>query len=336
MNQYDFDLLLQKYLAGECSPSEQQQILDWSENMLQTSRVAVSTFEKERIRKRIWKRLRSARRPAIYHTHWFKAGLAACILGLLIYGWAAYLGSPVLKKTSELATLDSGSSQGTIQVKNTTDGPYKVILEDGSAVILKPESTIHYPKHFSEKARIVLLSGEAFFDVSKNPKRPFFVYTGELITRVLGTSFTVKSFNSAKSVEVSVVTGRVSVYENTKKTAEKRNGIILSPNQKIRFDSQVKTLVPELVEEPVMVYQPQKKESFIFEETPLAQVIARIQQVYGIEIVLESAAMEPCVFTGDLNELSLHSKLRMVCKSVNATYELRGTTLFINGDGCNN
>lgn len=338
MNQYDFDLLLKKYLAGECTPSEQQLIQDWSENMLKTTQVAVSPLEKDRIRKRVWKRLRVMSRPArVINRLWFKVGIAASALILVIYGSATLLKSPSLKKTTDQNTISQTVlTTGTIEVKNTSQSPHKVVLEDGSEVTLKPESSLYYPQHFSPKARIVVLSGEAFFNVTKNPSQPFLVYTGELVTRVLGTSFNVKSYNSAKSVEVSVVTGRVSVYEHTKKTAQRRNGIILNPNQKIRFESDVKALVPELVEEPVIVNAPEKKESFIFEETPLPKVTALIQKVYGIEIVLESPAMEHCVFTGDLNDLTLYSKLRMVCKSVNASYELRGTTLFMSGEGCLN
>ena len=338
MNQYDFDLLLKKYLAGQCTPQEQQLILDWSENMLRSSRVAVSPCEKEKIRKRIWKRLNAARRPSwLYNRQWLATGIAASVLMLMFYSASLFFTSSPVKKTADRAAMsETVLSEGRIEVKNNSDSPHRLVLEHGTAVVLKPQSILHYPKHFGPKARMVALSGEAFFEVTKDASRPFFVYTGELVTRVLGTSFYVKSDHAAATVEVSVVTGRVSVYENTRKTAQKRNGVLLTPNQKIRFDSQIKTLVPELVEDPVIVHAPEKKESFIFDETPLTQVTGQIQKVYGIEIVLESQALERCVFTGDLNDLPLYTKLRMVCKSVNAAYELRGTTLFISGEGCTN
>ncbi|TDE13790.1 FecR family protein [Dyadobacter psychrotolerans] len=339
MNQYDFDLLLQKYLAGECTPEEEKQILDWSENMLQSSHVTISTSEKDLIRKRIWKRLSRISRPvSVFNYTWMKLGIAASVLVVLAFGSAMLLPTSFsLKKTNDVAVaMQSILPQGNIEVKNTSDKPYKVVLEDGTEVTLKPQSSLSHPEHFAEKARIVHLSGEAFFNVTKNPARPFFVYTGELVTRVLGTSFNVKSYNAAKSIEVSVVTGRVSVYENSKKTPQTRNGIILNPNQKIRFDSEIKVLVPELVEEPVVVHPPEKKTLFIFEETPLPQVTSMIQEVYGIEIVLETAALENCVFTGDINDLPLYSQLKLICKSINANYELRGTTLFMSGEGCRN
>lgn len=339
MNQYDFDLLLQKYLAGECSPEEEKQILDWSENMLQTSQVVISKSEKDQIRKRIWNRLSALIRPdSVFKNIWIRLSVAASVLIVLAFGYYTVLWpSYSLRTAKELAiTQPFMLPQGNIELKNTSVNPYRVVLEDGSEVTLQPQASLSYPEHFEEKSRIVHLSGEAFFNVTKNPLKPFFVHTGELVTRVLGTSFNVKSYNQAKSIEVSVVTGRVSVYENSKKTQQTRNGIILNPNQKIRFDSEVKVLVPELVEEPLVVHAPEKKALFVFEEMPLPKVVSMIQDVYGIEIVLESAALENCVFTGDINDLPLYSQLKLICKSINANYELRGTTLFMSGEGCRN
>jgi transmembrane sensor len=335
MNQHDFDLLLQRYLEGHCSEEEEKQILKWSEYMLRSTPLVISTTEKNLVRKRIWKRLlKTSKRAPFFPMVWAKARIAASIFMLLAAGliyWYAIQKTPAAVSTMEVG---ADMSTGNIEVKNTSEKSYKMILEDGSQITLKPQSSISYPEHFDEETRKVRLHGEAFFDVKKDSARPFYVYTGGLVTRVLGTSFNVKAYRLDKAVEVSVVTGRVSVYESSRKTPQTRNGIILIPNQKIRFDKEVKVLVPELVEEPVVVHPPEQKAVFVFSETPLAEVLAMIQHVYEIEIVIETAALENCVFTGDINDLPLYSQLKLICKSVNANYELRGTTLFINGDGC--
>jgi transmembrane sensor len=62
-------------------------------------------------------------------------------------------------------------------------------LEDGTTVHLEKGSRLSFPVHFDPKKREVVLSGEAFFEVTENPSKPFYVYANELITRVLGTSF---------------------------------------------------------------------------------------------------------------------------------------------------
>jgi ferric-dicitrate binding protein FerR (iron transport regulator) len=64
-------------------------------------------------------------------------------------------------------------------------------------VQLNPNSTISYPEHFGQKTRTVYLKGEAFFNIKRNPAKPFVVHTGDLVTEVLGTSFTIKSYENS-------------------------------------------------------------------------------------------------------------------------------------------
>lgn len=90
-----------------------------------------------------------------------------------------------------------------------------------------------------------------------------------------------------------------------------------------------------MVEIPLLQISQDKKFELIFEDASLLQVLSVIQKAYGVEIVVENPSLNDCIFTGDLTGLSLHTQLRFICKSVNASYELRGTTFFIKGDGCN-
>ena len=73
---------------------------------------------------------------------------------------------------------------------------------------------------------------------------------------------------------------------------------------------------------------------FSFLETPVKDTFSMLEKAYGIDIVIENDSVETCLFTGDLTDLSLFEQLDLICKSVNATYERRGTTLFVRGEGC--
>lgn len=342
MSQHDFDILLQKYLAGLCSPEEEKQILEWSETVFSNGKMTLTRSEQKTVETRIWKRIgRSVMlRPSlIRRISWAGIGIAATILlvsGLAIMfpGALKYFGENKAGN-SVAGNLDVALVKDYIEIKNTTGSNQALSLEDGTVVTLTKESSLKYPKHFDDKTRRVELEGEAFFNVKRDISRPFFVYTGELVTQVLGTSFNVKSYEGSKTIEVQVLTGRVSVYENQQKSPQNRNGVILRPNQKMTFDKVSKKIVPELVEVPAMVKIPEQKFELAFEEAPLQNVLDAIQKAYGIEIVVETPALGDCTFTGDLNGLPLHTQLRFICKSVNSGYELRGTTFFINGDGCN-
>ncbi|HNV52472.1 MAG TPA: FecR family protein, partial [Tenuifilaceae bacterium] len=106
----------------------------------------------------------------------------------------------------ELVALANNSNQNTVI---TT-------LPDGTTIYLAQNSTITYAKRFVGKSRNVKLEGEAFFDVAKDPEKPFVIETKAASVKVLGTSFNLKSTNST-NFELSVVEGKVGVNLNSNK-----------------------------------------------------------------------------------------------------------------------
>lgn len=334
MNQHEFNVLLERYLAGNCSEEEEKLLKAWSDDVVHQNSLSLPPVEKVELEKRLWTRIRHSTiaQRSIIRPLWYQVGMAAAVVLLLgLGGYFIRLDSD----SSNSSNLAIAQPKGVIRIQNTSDKPQQVTLEDGSLVILKQASSLSYPEHFGSKTRSVILEGEAFFNVKRDPTKPFVVHTGELVTEVLGTSFTIKSYNHRPSIEVRVTTGRVSVYENrTRGTASTRNGVILTPNQQAVFDKSTRQISSGLVENPVVIHPPTTTQSFVFEETPLPTVLKSLERAFGIEVVLENQALATCVLTADLTELPLHAQLDLICKSVNATYEQRGTVLFINGEGC--
>ncbi|MCF0069049.1 FecR domain-containing protein [Dyadobacter sp. CY261] len=340
MNQHEFDILLQKYLAGTCSPDEEQQVLEWSERVHALAPEPLTGTDQKITEQRIWKQIRQNVLPVRMFNPVIRiaVGIAAAVLLTL----GLYMLRPGIFDRSKEHSVNQlkpaskplAHSGDYLVFKNTLGNAYTLTLEDGSEIILAKESTLRYPRHFDPKNRQVELEGEAVFNIKRDTSRPFFVYSGELVTQVLGTSFKVTSFGNARTIEVQVLSGKVSVYENQEKSPEKRNGVILRPNQKITFDKDAKRLVPELVAAPIMVEQLSLKRELAFEESPLQTVLNALQKAYDVEIVVENPALNNCTFTGDITDLPLYTQLRFICKSVNASYELRGTTVFMNGEGC--
>jgi len=331
MNQYDFDIVLQKYLSGEQSPEEEKFVLEYLENNpLNDSPVFES--EKEIIGERIKRKLYTdiVGLPVyVRFLPWIK-GIAASIA--IVLGCWFFLDKTASTETLNPETVDG---QSVVEIKNTSNKPQRVALEDGSIVILKAKSSISFPEHFGEKRRLVYLHGEAFFEIKRNPAKPFVVSTGNLSTQVLGTSFIVKSYDDARSIEVLVKSGRVSVYEAADKTSSSKNGVILTRNQKITFDKKSKKMELAIIENPVInLTETALAAGFTFLETPVKDAFLHLEKAYGIDIVIENDAVEACKFTGDLTNLTLFEQLDLICKSLNATYERRGTTLFVRGEGC--
>ncbi|SEJ64477.1 FecR family protein [Dyadobacter koreensis] len=331
MNQFEFDILLKKYLAGEHSPAEEKFVQEYLDNN-PFDESPVFEFEKEKIGNRIRKQLNKStgnERFLIPFSSWLKGMAASLILVAGCWFGFQYVSK---KEISEIQTIEN---EGVIEIKNTSNSPQRIPLEDGSIVILQKKSSLSYPEHFGETKRLVYLHGEAFFQIKKNPAKPFIVSTENLVTQVLGTSFTVKSYDEARSIEVQVATGRVSVYEVAEKASTSSNGVILTRNQKIVFDKKSKKMELAIVSNPILNQTAIPADrGFSFLETPVKDAFLMLEKAYGIDIVIENDAVESCLFTGDLTDLTLFEQLDLICKSVNATYERRGTTLFVRGEGC--
>ena len=330
MTKQEFNLLSNKYLQGMCSVEEELLLLEWSEKLDKENQLKISSSEKEEIRGRILRNIHS-KIPNKQFSKITKIGigivtsLAACLLLVFLLN----------VRTTEISDSKSVSASG-MEMKNMSLVDQKVLLKDGSLVILKPKSSIIYSKDFNIKKREVFLIGQAFFKVKRNVTKPFVVHSGDLNTEVLGTSFWVKSNTRNNQIEVSVTSGKVSVYSNKVSDNNNLNGVILTRNQKVVFDIVSKTINPTIVDNPLPILTPDfSKGQLIFQATPLQSVLSNVSKHYGVEIILTNPKSNDCLITADLNGLSLFTQLDLICKSVGAIYEKRGTVIFITGDGCN-
>jgi ferric-dicitrate binding protein FerR (iron transport regulator) len=220
---------------------------------------------------------------------------------------------------------------------NNTDTVRTILLSDSTKVFLNPKSRLDYSK-LSENKREVYLTGEAFFEVSKDPKKPFLVYTQNFVTKVLGTSFKIRAFPGDKKGMIMVRTGKVSVVKSDKFSvadAKSKNltGIVLTPNQKVIYDYDSKELKKVLVDTPLLVNNV-VKEQFHFNATPISKVFAGLQQAYGITIIYDEDIMYSCSLSATLGTESFYDKLDMICKTINATYVIMDGNIVITSKGC--
>ncbi len=226
-----------------------------------------------------------------------------------------------------------------VEQVNSANKPLLVELEDGSTINLKPQSRITYPETFLKNKREVYLEGAAFFSVTKNAGRPFYVYSKNIVTHVLGTSFNVKAYAANRQLEVAVITGRVEVYEKHRRgeISDDNNGVVLLPNHKVVYNEDDHQFIPGLVDVPLPLAKtalPESAKNLVFEEEKLLNVLTLIEKTYGIEIEVENDNINNCLFTGDISKQDLYTKLDIISQSINATYETKGTKILIRGKGC--
>jgi ferric-dicitrate binding protein FerR (iron transport regulator) len=224
---------------------------------------------------------------------------------------------------------------------NTSGLPMSITLPDGSVAELAQNSRISYPGSFKDSAmRDVFLSGEAFFKVTKNPAQPFRVFAGEVVTKVLGTSFRVRAFDKDSIINVTVRTGRVNVYSQEAEegknnyAARQLHGLLLTPNQEAIYSRQEKKLEKKLLEKPVIIAPGINLKEMVFEEAPVIRVLELLKKAYGISIVYDADILKDCTLTADLTDESLYNKLDYMCKAIDAYYEIVDSEVFIHAKGC--
>jgi len=265
---------------------------------------------------------------------WQWAAAAVVIFGL---GW--FYISPKIIPQSNYEEMVSGQIHPGIEKVNNSHEPMKIGLSDGSVITLQPNSKLNYPETFAADKREVYLSGEGFFDIAKNPDKPFLVYANEIVTKVLGTSFSIKAYDKDLDVVVKVVTGKVSVLSrksgNDEEAVSKPEGLILYPNQMAVYSRAPEKLTRTLIDNPVLIKTSKKVSSdFNFDATPITTVFETLEKGYGVTIVYDTEVLKNCTITAPLENETLYEKLDLICKVIRASYEVVDAQVVITSRGC--
>jgi transmembrane sensor len=272
-------------------------------------------------------------RPLWRRMAWRVAASVLLVLGLGTWWW---LGTDV---PGALPTLPFAfTKQPTLEeVINNTATALPVRLPDGSHAWLQPRSQLSYRRAFADTIREVFLTGEAFFEVRKNPAKPFLVRANDITTRVLGTSFWVKAYEQEQQVTVVVKTGRVSVFQtqNSRQPDPETAGLVLTPNQQAVFGKTDSHFTRSLVARPTPVLTDAELQQFAFSNAPLPGILAAIEKAYGVEILYDETLLQDCRLTTSLGNETLFEKLDILCEATGATYKLVDAQILIDSKGCN-
>ena len=219
---------------------------------------------------------------------------------------------------------------------NTGKSVMRIVLEDGSVVTLGQNSKVSYPHTFHRQKREVFLSGAAFFEVTKDSSRPFYVYANETVTKVLGTSFEITAFESEKNITVNVRTGRVSVYKQSKiRTSDpETSGLVLLPNQKVTFDRDTESLVKNLVAIPIPITPISIAENKKFDDVPVTEVFKELEKRYGVKILFDQELLSTCIISTSLHNNSLYDNLDVICQTIGGNYKEVDAQIVIESKGC--
>lgn len=209
-------------------------------------------------------------------------------------------------------------------LKQTAPGSkLTVTLPDGSVVKLNSGSSLSYPEVFTDK-RSVVLHGEAFFEVKEDPSKPFLVQTGEVITRVLGTSFNVEERANLKNVNVAVLTGKVEVKN---KSGAQTNTKILSPDEILSIDLETSKMSVESFEyDSVFGW---KDDLLYFKDANIDDIWHELEKWYGVEFDVQKKINKDKDFSGSYRSKSLSVVLEGIGFAFGFEYEIEGQYVII-------
>jgi transmembrane sensor len=336
MKQYWKDLyqLLNRYLSGKASAYEHTWMDTWYDSIDNKP----EAYEDKDVEMEMWTHIEANMDATSHDTNpnvtskiWNSSNMLRVAACLVLLSTLAFYGlfSSVFEISSN---TNHNIPQEYISYKNNEKVAYHFFLPDSSSILLEPGSSISYPKDFDDSTRLVYLTGEAFFDITPNPIKPFIVQTATLATRVLGTSFIIKEDLSSHQIEVSVTTGVVEVIPIESKS--KHHKLLLTANKKATYLIHDDILISSIVDEPQIIHDHAKHSpplpSFHYKEAPLQKILSELSKSYGVTIALEDKSMEQFLINADLSqEKTLFSQLDILCAALNLAYEVKVDKVYL-------
>jgi len=344
------DALLGKFLAGETDPAESARVRQWLANRASGS--SEPNHEDFARFERIWeaaqpeqpaidtdaawrsvrKKMRTTDRDSIHRSEpiikplpvspkeqnvgWNQtmfriAAVLALVAGM---GWIFY----------QLRFMSQDNPARHLVTLTTNDQKISKTLPDGTKILLNRHSTLQYPTAFADDHREVTLTGEAYFDVTPDATRPFRIQAPPTVVQVLGTSFSVRAYDTA-NVSVAVRTGKV-------RFSSGRKVVLLTKNQQATFDASADTIrrIPKLSPN-IFAF---KTDQLVFDNEPLRDVIQAINQFYNADVRLANTQLGNCRLTTRFDKTSLDDVLAITAESLSLRVRHEGKQVILDGAGC--
>lgn len=327
MSPQEIDKILQRYLNYESTPEEQELVERWFD-AIGKEKTELDPAMRQAIQNRLWSSLNVDKPKRQGYIAYARVAASIILLAVSTFYIYRYF-NPA---TSHDQAITDATATPVVVASGDMDK--SVQLSDGSVVTLKPRSEIRFPAVFGNQ-REVYLSGEALFEVARNVDHPFLVYTNEVTTRVLGTSFLIKAYALEKDITVTVKTGKVSVYtQQAPDQTDNRQEIILTPNQQIVYHRNENQTEKMLVNDPQVV-TPQSDQKTSYTNVAVPEIFRALEERYGIPIQFDNAVLSGCTITyADLTEEGLYEQIEIICNALGARYKKSESSIVIEAEGC--
>lgn len=321
------DDIKNRFLSGECTDEELVMLRDWMKANLEEARelfgmerlydeMKAQSMPKEKIllaEHKMTERI-EAMQAELHHAHivrmWRRAAAIVVVCVLTGMAWM-YLQHRAFFKPEMVVAMASAENDTT------------VTLPDGTKVWLNKLASIQYPKDFEGEERKVLLDGEGYFEVTKNPHKPFIVESDVMSVRVLGTIFNFKVEKAKQRAVVSLLQGEVRVAGN-----HNEGMMVLSPGQKACVDA--KTGKMTLSEADVYQDALWHEHKTMFNNETIRGIARMLERIYQVQVVVDPAIDRSSTYSGVIKEKeTIDSVLDLLQNTLPIRYKLKGNKVYI-------
>jgi ferric-dicitrate binding protein FerR (iron transport regulator) len=311
------DRLLKKYFTRSCSEEEELQVDEWfmgpdyekvlkykiTDHLNEYDASGEPDIDGRKLLDRIYHQ--------IYQDEWmhdhtsflhrayrtFSKAAAILLIPLLVFG-AWYISISVFTRDIGLA-----------EIYSPLGARIHFVLPDGSKGWLNSGSTLKFPVKFTDKTRKVILSGEGYFDVVKNPQKPFVVRSGNLNVIALGTKFDVSGYPADKHTNVVLESGRVVI--NRVLSGDKQMRIAeLEPGQRVSIMKKENTFYKQNV--LTDKYVSWKEGMLMFRKDPMTEVIDKINRWYNVNVIIKDEEIKEYRYRATFKDETLDEVLKMM------------------------
>ena len=226
------------------------------------------------------------------------------------------------REDGQLDYMHAGQSM-TSMVYNTLmtprGGQYQITLSDGSKVWLNAASSMHYPVTFSKNERRVEISGEAYFEIAKDPSRPFIVRINQMEVQVLGTRFNINAYQDEASIRTTLLEGSVTIQT----PGEVKE---MSPGQQAAFRSGMNLMISNDVNLDETVAW--KDGNFQFENSDIQSVMRQLSRWYDMDVRYDGQVKKH--FIGGISrQVNLSKVLSMLEQTGEVSFQIDGQTIIV-------
>ena len=320
------EIVVERYIAGECSEVEMQRALEWFEasekNRKEWLKLRMVSAKSNFIRfsepghvarsyielMKEWSEQEALKQKIARKISLQILRYAASILLLIGLSYAIYL----------YATHQEPAKMIVVAVKGN-EPVREIRLDDSTRVWLSAGSQIEYPEKFDKEDRKVSIEGDAYFEVTTDVNRPFWVSTEMYVVKVLGTSFEVNAFKHRQVSDVTLIEGKVEIFNH-----ELTSLCLMQPGQQFEIDKLTNRFVLHEVDDMDGQHDGQLE----FDGLTLAEVAKALERHYHVQIVFDDGIVRNEMLVGSLSfKKDIHEMMRTIASLIPIEYSVKMDTV---------